>query len=377
MNPPSPSELTSIRTLILKHLAAPSLTAKQYLQDKRAELPGLVAGKMLIYLDTCHWINLRHVILKSPKAQPAYASILKLLEMLRNQDKIICPVSCASVEELMKQGDASTRSATAKVMDHLSCGLCMLNWIHLTGLEWEQHVAKTLLKLDGEINPFTKVGFWAGEHVVDYEGLPEPDRTIREKLYIDHRWAMSVNDYQAAPGFSKPPQAFFTTFVADAEKGRNRQTQDPWPFASLAGATREQLFISLKDDFLASLQWLAPVQSEDAAMANISACRHPLVESPTPWTVPSLQVLAGIEAAATFLKRKVVENDIYDFLHAAEAIPYCDAFFCDNPIARLLRDKPLEFHKAYSTVILSRPHEIALHLENLATHTTPANNNRP
>ncbi|MEI7935114.1 MAG: hypothetical protein WCK27_00360 [Verrucomicrobiota bacterium] len=292
---------------------------------------------------------------------------MKLLEKLRSQDKIICPVSCASFEELMKQDDVSTRSATAKVMDHLSCGLCMLNWIHLTGLEWEHHVAHTLLKLDGEINPFTKVGFWAGEHVAEYEGLPEPDKTVREKLYIDLRWAMSLTDYQAAPGFFKPPQAFFTAFVADAQNRRNTQTQHPSSFAALARATRQQLFLSLKGDFLASLRRLGPAKSEDAAMANISACWDPLIENPTPWTVPSLQVLAGIDAAATFHKRKVVENDMYDFLHAAEAIPYCDAFFCDNPIARLVREKPLEYHKAYSTVILSRPEEIATHLENLAS----------
>jgi hypothetical protein len=58
---------------------------------------------------------------------------------------------------------------------------------------------------------------------------------------------------------------------------------------------------------------------------------------------------------------------MYNFLHAAEAIPYCDAFFCDNPIATLLRAKPLELHKVYSTVIFSRSEEIATYLVSLSS----------
>jgi hypothetical protein len=50
--------------------------------------------------------------------------------------------------------------------------------------------------------------------------LPEPDKTVREKLYIDLRWAMSVADYQAIPGFSKPPAAFF----AEAEQQHAQQS---------------------------------------------------------------------------------------------------------------------------------------------------------
>jgi hypothetical protein len=354
------------RALIEKHLTSPHITAEQYLAEKRAELPAFVAGKTLIYFDVCHCIEIRHVILRSPKAKPTYSSILERLQELRRQDKIICPMSCASFEELMKQDDPITRSATARVMDHLSGGICILQWIHLTGLEWEHHIAHTLLKLDREINPFTKLGFWAGEHILEYVALPEPDKTVREKLYVDRRWALSFAEHQAAPGFSKPPGALLEGFAMDGEARRNRQTVQPSTFADLARSRRRHLFLSLHADFFESLRRLHPVQSAEAAAAAINAVADPLIDQPIPWTVPSLQVFADIEAAATFHRRKIVENDLYDFLHAAEAIPYCDAFFCDAPLANLLRNKPPQLDLAYNTVIRSRPDEILEYLCGLA-----------
>jgi hypothetical protein len=79
----------------------------------------------------------------------------------------------------------------------------------------------------------------------------------------------------------------------------------------------------------------------------------------------SFQVLAGINAAVTYSGRKIEPHDVHDFLHAGHAIPYCDAFFCDNPMAALLREKPLEYHKVDDTAILSRPDEIVAYLDTL------------
>jgi hypothetical protein len=54
-----------------------------------------------------------------------------------------------------------------------------------------------------------------------------------------------------------------------------------------------------------------------------------------------------------------------DFQHAALAVPYCDALFCDDPMAHVLRSKPLEFGKTYQTTMLSRPEEILQYLHGL------------
>jgi len=64
--------------------------------------------------------------------------------------------------------------------------------------------------------------------------------------------------------------------------------------------------------------------------------------------------------------RKVQANDMLDYLHAAQSIPYCDAVFCDNFMAQKMRNRPLEFGRIYQTEIGSRPEEIVAYLKGLA-----------
>jgi hypothetical protein len=81
--------------------------------------------------------------------------------------------------------------------------------------------------------------------------------------------------------------------------------------------------------------------------------------------LPSIQVLAGINAAMIVSGKKFSANDILDFEHAALAVPYCDALFCDRLMAQTLQSKPLEFGKIYETTILSSPDEVLRYLKGL------------
>jgi len=71
-----------------------------------------------------------------------------------------------------------------------------------------------------------------------------------------------------------------------------------------------------------------------------------------PQAIPSLQVVAGVNAAFAVSERKLSANDISDFQHAAVAVPYFDALFCDGGMATMLNDKPLKFGKIYNTIIM-------------------------
>ncbi|HMJ67085.1 MAG TPA: hypothetical protein VK615_17205 [Candidatus Binatia bacterium] len=82
--------------------------------------------------------------------------------------------------------------------------------------------------------------------------------------------------------------------------------------------------------------------------------------------MPSLEVVASLDAALTLdTAKKVQANDMEDYLHAAQALPYCDALFCDDFMALKLRNKPLEFGKHYQTEIASHPDELLAHLKSL------------
>ena len=200
----SPQYISLFTESLKKHSSSPDISPEAYLEQLRSDLADHLSRKTLIYLDTCHWVNLRHVMLQSPHSKEPYDRILRLLGLLRQKDRAVCPVSAALFEELMKQTDGASRAATANLMDSLSGGTCIQIWINLVRSEWQQHVARTLLgksPAETRADVFTKAGFWAGEHLIDYLALPDYENTVRQKLYIDLRWAMSFNDYQLLPGF--------------------------------------------------------------------------------------------------------------------------------------------------------------------------------
>jgi hypothetical protein len=99
---------------------------------------------------------------------------------------------------------------------------------------------------------------------------------------------------------------------------------------------------------------------------HVTAVLDPIYEGCDPRALPSVEVVAGLDAAiALESTRKVQANDMLDYLHAAQALPYCDVLFCDNFMAHKMRNSPLEFGKIYDTEIGSRPEEIVAYLKGL------------
>lgn len=363
----SPRYQSLFRTSMQRHLRETYLSVEDYLDQKRADLAHQLAGKTLIYLDTCHWVKLRQVMLQHTKPQPAYERILKRLERLRHRERICCPLSQPLFEELMKQTDPASRAATANLMDVVSGGVCVQIWIDLIRLEWRQHVARILLgraEAEAPVLGFTKAGFWAGEHLIGQVPLPDCPPSVGRKLYLDMRWALSFHDYQALPDFIRTPDSMADAFVAAAAAKREQALEKRSRFSDLVQEERIALVNSMKDDFFAILEQMCP-PTDSAVQLNVSTLMRHLVDEPTPWNMPSLQIVAGAGAAMTAKGQKAKPHDLLDIIHAAVAIPYCDAYFCDNPMAALLRSKPLEYHLAYNTTILSQPDEIAAFLETM------------
>lgn len=149
-----------------KHKAQPDLSADAYLRRQHFALQKALKGRKLIYLDTNHWIGLRHVLLASRHAQDEYAEALFLLNDLVQKEIVLCPISFPLFLELMKQTDLETRGVTAELMEAFSGGVCFRFPEELQKLELRQHVMKAVL---GSKAPdlkewiWTKVGYVAGE----------------------------------------------------------------------------------------------------------------------------------------------------------------------------------------------------------------------
>jgi hypothetical protein len=350
-----------------RHRLSPDVSPEAYLEGKRVELERELEGKILIYLDTKHWVNLCNVVVQSQNSLPIYDTILAHLEPLRQKGRICCPLSFPLWEELMKQNDIKTRQATAQIMDFLSGGVCLQNWLTIAKAEFAFHICRTF-QIGGSSKPefsfWTKIGYWIGEHTFKFPELTEDDGTLMEKVYIDFHWEMTVQNYQAMPDRIPTPDSFASAWVKEAERSQLRQIEKKESFANLVRRRRRQLLSELRDTLLPVLALCQGVAGSPDD--HVAAVLDPVHDGQDPNALPSLEVIAGLDAAICMeTKRKVQPNDMLDYLHAAQALPYCDALFCDNFMSQKMRNKPLEFGKVYQTEIGSRPEEILQYLKTL------------
>jgi hypothetical protein len=356
-----------VQEALKRHRDIPNKTASEYLAERRVELARELEGKKLIYLDTKHWVNLCHVVVQSSRQLAIYDEVLHLLESTRQKGRICCPVSSTLFLELLKQNDDSTRQPTARIMDFLSGGVCLQNWLDLAKAEFGRHICRVFNICDTRADAFptwTKVGFWAGEHTFTAPGDEPEDGPVMERVYIDLRWQMTCEEYQAMPDRIPTPDAFWIAWVAEAERAKSHQKIARETFAHLVRDRRRQLLSALKDTLLPMLALCQGLPGSPDH--HVKLVLGPIYEGRDPHALPSLEVVAGLDAAITLdIARKVQANDMEDYLHAGQALPHCDAVFCDNFMAQKLKNRPLEFGKTYQTEIGSRPEEILAYLKNL------------
>jgi len=357
-----------VQKLAEKHRADRVTSPDKYLAQRRGELVREIENKKLIYLDTKHWVNLCNVVVLSSQRKPIYDEILGLLELLRQKGRICCPVSSPLFMELMKQNDISTRQATARIMDYLSGGVCVRYWLEQIQFEFVGHVHRTFHGelLDKSLIPtWTKAGYWAGEHTIEFPNLSIEESDLMEKVYTDLHWDMTFEDYQIMPDSSLPPDEFAAAWAKAAVASRVSPTEPRPSFNKLVKRSRIQLLSVLKDHLLpllAALRRSSPTSIDD----DFSTVFDPIYVGRDPSALPSVEIVAALDVAiALESNRSVQANDMLDFLHAAQALPYCDAMFCDNFMAQKMKNRPLEFGKIYKTEIGSRPEEIVAYLNTL------------
>jgi hypothetical protein len=154
-----------INESLTRHAGNP-LNVVDYERDKTARFATEFSSKTFVYLDVCHWINLRHVWLQSAKALPIYERIVDCLKFLAEEQEVLCPLSTPIFEELMKQSDPLSRAATANLMETFSRGVCVRSFKEAFCEQWRVYSSGRVspeTKLSGLI---TKVGYWLPENVL-------------------------------------------------------------------------------------------------------------------------------------------------------------------------------------------------------------------
>jgi hypothetical protein len=348
-----------------KHQATPRIPADYYLGWKMAQLQLSLGRKKLIYLDTNHWVNLRHVEMGYRLQKPAYQTMLQLLTRLHQTGRICCPISFLLFLELMKQSDVNTRMKTANLMDQFSGGLCFQFPLEMTESELRHFIIRRIPSVEQGPKAwvFTKAGFIGGHLLPTVELFDKETNNLIQKVWIDNMWDVGLSDLIEdldAFGFT---DNYWKRYAAQAnqEAGIYRTESHSYEDALML---QKAIFvrIMIDEDLERVSRDIFEKYPECADPKNL----RPVGETEySPHHFPSLQILAGIHAANLLSTMKFEANDMLDFRHASMAIPYCDAICCDNPMATRLRDKPCEFGNIYGAKIFGKAEEINDYLEKL------------
>jgi hypothetical protein len=352
-----------LKETFARHRAQPELSADAYLRRRHFQLQKALEGRTLIYLDTNHWINFRHVMLDSRHAQTEYAEALFMLNDLAKKGCVLCPISFPLFLELMKQTDLITRSATAELMQVFSGGVCFQFPHELEKLELRQRALRGLLGAKApDLNEWvwTKVGYLAGEMLPYNKAFSDADNNLIRKISIDGMWELPLEYFIELDSDKLEHEAEHLIAIAtngDAERYRDAELA----FSEVLVHEKAYRVRRLMDDLKQIIQELWNDYPEYRDVSKLPQAD----EGFDPLALPSLQVLASINAVLIVSGKKFSGNDILDLQHAALAVPYCDALVCDRRMANTLTNKPLEFSRVYGTKILSSGNELNSYLKTL------------
>jgi hypothetical protein len=342
-----------IKESLARHAGSQS-SAFDYERDKTDKLADDLNSKTFVYLDVCHWINLRHVWLQSAKALPVYEKIVDRLKFLAEAQAVLCPLSAPIFDELMKQTDQLSRAATANLMEIFSRGICVLSFREAFCEQWELYSSgqvKPETKVCGSV---TKVGYWLPEKVLKSAFWSPETESAWEKVAVDLRWNLTMDDYQRLVALGEIVKEEEPPFLMKWRDLPAEQRSKKKSFSDLVRACRKDIFDAYSKELI---DGECPVVGTNQANLIIDGMGY--------GQVPCCEIIAGMCAAQVHKGGRVRENDVYDFIHAGAGIPSCRAYFCDGPMEHLLRNEPLQIDIHFDATIRSRPEELLSYLESI------------
>jgi|GEM_PF-1072900 len=354
------------RESVERHAGGSRLPAAAHLDHKLRELKSEVAGKKIIYLDVCHWINLRHVWLQSRLALPVYEQIVDHLNRLAERKLVLCPLSVPIFQELMKQLDPRSRAATANLMDIFSQGISVMRFE-------ESFAEQCGSTLDGKgrdvrikSSSVSKIGLWFGDDQARAAWWSPDIAEAWDNISIDLRWELTMCDAQklAAQGFT--PRAEKRGFFLKWAELPAQQKADPKSFWELSKKCRSDVVEDYGAEIISRMEAILGETQKNEVRENILKLTQAMIESKGYGQIPCCEVLAAMCAARVLGGGKVRPNDILDFLHASAGIPSSEAYFCDGPMEHLVRSKDLKLDQHFGVRVHSKPDELLSYLKTIS-----------
>jgi hypothetical protein len=335
------------------------VSTKEHVEAKKEALAHWVAQRKIVYLDTCYWVNFRKYVLRQKGAEQQSADLLKRMQELVARDVMACPISVPLIEELMRQSDDRTRIATAELMDSLSRGLCLHDFPTIYRNDVNLYIGKRVFPNRSFVCKdwvWTRICWIFGEKWPSNKSYdPETEKLI-QKVMIDRIWDSQVSDLVEDLDQSTFPATNYQE-IADALKADAQYyVAHPEAFKHVLEKEKALIFhtFGLKDVMEEIARYFFdryPAECGEAATREIT-------QGFDPYLLPSLQILANVNASFVMNPNGAKANEFVDAAHAAVAIPHCDIFACDGPMAQRLKSPPLKLDELYSKTIAGNPGEL-------------------
>lgn len=340
-----------------------------------------VLAQKIVYLDTRFWILLRDVSLGRPK-DSVISQILGPLRELIAAGKVICPINADTLAELLKQRDATTRLATAQLIDELSLGAALQSAEERVRTEL-MHCVQLSLRGPATLEPLERLVWTSPAYVLGHtfpmwKSLPEDEQLAWQKAFTDYLWDFSLTD-QISHLKDMPEElnGHWDAIAVKLNREIKQHDKKVPPFSALHLHEFKgylELYLPTLKKIISRLHekemGVAPSAEthqdlEQAAAMLVNLLVEALRTSKIERQVPSLVIRAGLHAGVRRNRgRQLNGNDLHDFGHATAALGYCDYFATDRSLCHLIVND-LKFDQRYQTAVVATPQDLLGLLEQI------------
>ncbi len=348
---------------IENHSNNPSFSLRDYIQSKQMDLGRSLANKSKIYLDTKFWILLRNYELE-PQADSSIGYLHSLLTRSVEQGKLLCPLSDAIYQEVLKQSDLRTRQATALLVDRFSDGVSLVT----EDERFAQELIDAIYRLayqDIDIHDccemvWTRPIFALGLMIPEVKNLTAKEQLVLQKRFFDYAWETPFSDTIADLPVREGGDIYSGASVF-LNEGKQNHADDHKSLKQVFIAEIQGILEAKKDlinDVLVQQYEThtgKAVRDKDERPASLFAgfIREAIKRNKMQDYLPSIHIGAWLHAAVRWDKeRKYSENDLMDFHHAMAALPYCDLFLTERSLSTLLNRSDLELAENYTCLVV-------------------------
>lgn len=334
---------------------------------RQVELADLLATRVPVFLDTNFWVWARQAAF-GENDDPKLTALLGALRMAVESGKVFFPMTNDLIAEFSKQ-PPNLLERTMMLVDRLSLGVAMVPHQERMAIEIEHFTARAYPGHPPKLRPlWTSYAFALG-----YEDLRPPGIAIDDALLVqmaEAAWmappsqlARDLNGemFDARAESQRLADLLNTqaAYHADEIDGRASAVRNEVAGAAsmIAGvAAREYRRIAEAAGHFTEARNIPASRSVGKRIASMVATA--LEQEVNQRAFGSLYIGAMLHAAIrSEAKRKIKPNDVFDFRHAAAALPHCHAFFTDGKLAALITSGHMKLDRLYDCKVVATPAE--------------------